>query len=78
MVRPVIQTQQAGGEVDAAHAWHAMRSDHLGRGDEHSPGSVRRLCRASISLPVPGTSRLGGRSRDDRQPELGVRGVRLR
>lgn len=30
MVRPVLQTQQAGGDVDEAHAWHAMRSDHLG------------------------------------------------
>lgn len=28
MVRPVRHTQQAGGEVGAAHAWHAMRSGH--------------------------------------------------
>jgi hypothetical protein len=63
MVRPVLQTQQAGGEVGAAHAWHAMRSGHpmssesSDRGDERPPGSVRRLCSASISMPVPGIYR---------------------
>jgi hypothetical protein len=52
-------------------------SGHLSRvvSDERPPGSVRRLCSASISMPVPGIYRHNGRCRDDMQPNWVVVGA---
>jgi hypothetical protein len=60
MVRPVLQTQQAGGDGGCSPrvARNAVGPPEQScESDERSPGSVRRLCRASISMPVPGSSR---------------------
>jgi hypothetical protein len=74
MVRPVLQTQQAGGDGGCSPrvARNAVGPPEQScESDERSPGSVRRLCRESISMPVPGSGRHGGRCRDDRSPNSG-------